>query len=81
VLEESAADGVVYAETFLSPDFCGGGDLGAWREYLPRSRGRGEAERDHGHHAARHRHLHPPFRPRPARRWRAARPRRRATGS
>ena len=34
VLEECAASNVVYAETFLSPDFCGGGDLGAWREYL-----------------------------------------------
>jgi len=34
VLEESAANGVVYSETFLSPDFCGGGDVGAWREYL-----------------------------------------------
>ena len=34
VLEESAANGVVYSETFLSPDFCGGRDLGAWREYL-----------------------------------------------
>jgi adenosine deaminase len=34
VLEESAASGVVYCETFLSPDFCGGRDLGAWREYL-----------------------------------------------
>ncbi len=34
VLEESAAHGVIYCETFLSPDFCGGGDLGAWREYL-----------------------------------------------
>ena len=34
VLEQSAAAGVVYSETFLSPDFCGGGDLGAWREYL-----------------------------------------------
>ena len=34
VLEESAGQGVVYSETFLSPDFCGGGDLGAWREYL-----------------------------------------------
>lgn len=33
-LEESAANGVVYAESFLSPDFCGGGDVGAWREYL-----------------------------------------------
>ena len=34
VLEQSAAHGVVYCETFLSPDFCGGRDLGAWREYL-----------------------------------------------
>lgn len=34
VLEESASHGVVYSETFLSPDFCGGGDLIAWREYL-----------------------------------------------
>jgi adenosine deaminase len=34
VLEQSAASGVIYCETFLSPDFCGGRDLGAWREYL-----------------------------------------------
>ncbi|QYZ68858.1 adenosine deaminase [Neotabrizicola shimadae] len=34
VLEESAANGVVYSETFLSPDFCGGRDVGAWKEYL-----------------------------------------------
>lgn len=34
VLEESASHGVVYQETFLSPDFCGGGDLAAWRDYL-----------------------------------------------
>lgn len=34
VLEQSAANGVVYSETFVSPDFCGGGDLIAWREYL-----------------------------------------------
>lgn len=34
VLEESAASGVVYSETFLSPDFCGGRDVGAWKEYL-----------------------------------------------
>ena len=34
VLAESAANGVVYSETFLSPDFCGGGDLAAWRDYL-----------------------------------------------
>lgn len=33
VLEESAASGVIYSETFLSPDFCGGRDVGAWREY------------------------------------------------
>ncbi len=34
VLEECAASGVIYAETFVSPDFCGGRDPGAWREYL-----------------------------------------------
>lgn len=34
VLEESASHGVIYTEMFLSPDFCGGGDLGAWRDYL-----------------------------------------------
>ncbi len=34
VLEESARSGVVYTEIFLSPDFCGNRDLGAWREYL-----------------------------------------------
>lgn len=34
VLAESAASGVIYSETFLSPDFCGGRDVGAWREYL-----------------------------------------------
>jgi adenosine deaminase len=34
VLEDRAEDGVIYAETFLSPDFCGGGDVVAWREYL-----------------------------------------------
>ena len=34
VLAESAANGVVYSETFLSPDFCGGRDLSAWREFL-----------------------------------------------
>ncbi|MFQ3183088.1 MAG: adenosine deaminase [Alteromonas macleodii] len=34
VLQESAAHGIVYQETFLSPDFCGGGDLAAWRDYL-----------------------------------------------
>ncbi|MEX0328444.1 MAG: adenosine deaminase [Ruegeria sp.] len=34
ILEESAENGVVYTETFLSPDFCGGGDLAAWKDYL-----------------------------------------------
>ncbi|MHA6325228.1 adenosine deaminase [Roseivivax sp. CAU 1753] len=34
LLEECADNGAVYVESFLSPDFCGGGDLGAWREYL-----------------------------------------------
>ena len=34
VLEQSAAQGVIYTEAFLSPAFCGGGDPAAWREYL-----------------------------------------------
>lgn len=34
VLTQSAAQGVVYTEVFVSPDFCGGGDLAAWRDYL-----------------------------------------------
>ncbi len=34
VLGEAAEAGVVYLESFLSPDFCGGRDPGAWREYF-----------------------------------------------
>lgn len=34
VLETSAADGVIYTELFLAPDLCGGGDPGAWPDYL-----------------------------------------------
>ncbi len=34
VLEESASHGVVYQEAFVSPDFCGGGDVAAWRDYV-----------------------------------------------
>ncbi len=34
VLAKSAADGVVYTEIFLAPDFCGDASLGAWTEYL-----------------------------------------------
>ena len=49
VLEESAAHGVVYSETFLSPDFCGGGDVGAWRDHLAAiSEAAEAAERDLG---------------------------------
>ncbi|MEX3014663.1 adenosine deaminase [Gymnodinialimonas hymeniacidonis] len=49
VLEESAAHGVVYTESFLSPDFCGGGDVGAWRDYLAAIREvADETERDMG---------------------------------
>lgn len=33
-LEQSAANGVIYSEIFLSPDHCGGGDPGAWRDHL-----------------------------------------------
>jgi adenosine deaminase len=49
VLEQSAASGVVYCETFLSPDFCGGRDVGAWREYLAAIReAADQGERDMG---------------------------------
>ena len=49
VLEESAEHGVVYSETFLSPDFCGGSDVDAWRDYLAAIRQTAqEAERDLG---------------------------------
>jgi adenosine deaminase len=34
VLAASEAEGVVYTEIFLAPDLCGGGDPGAWPEYL-----------------------------------------------
>lgn len=34
VLQESLDSGVVYTEMFVSPDFCGGRDVVAWRDYL-----------------------------------------------
>ncbi|MDB6177816.1 adenosine deaminase [Paracoccus sp. Z330] len=34
VLERSAEEGVIYTELFVSPEFCGGADLSAWRDYL-----------------------------------------------
>lgn len=34
VLEHSAEQGVIYTELFVSPEFCGGGDLAAWRDFL-----------------------------------------------
>jgi adenosine deaminase len=49
VLEQSAESGVVYSETFLSPDFCGNRDLSAWREYLHAIREAADAgQRDMG---------------------------------
>jgi adenosine deaminase len=49
VLHESAANGVVYTEVFLSPDFCGGRDLSAWREHLAAIReAAAEAQRETG---------------------------------
>ena len=48
-MEEAASHGVIYAETFVSPDFCGGGDLLAWRDYLAAMADAGaQAERDFG---------------------------------
>ncbi len=34
VLEQCSEHGVIYAETFLSPDFCGNAEVSVWREYL-----------------------------------------------
>lgn len=34
VLERCAEEGVIYAELFVSPEFCGGADVAAWRDYL-----------------------------------------------
>ena len=34
VLTNCAEEGAIYAELFVSPEFCGGGDLSAWRDYL-----------------------------------------------
>ncbi len=49
VLAESASHGVIYTESFLSPDFCGGGDLVAWRDYLAAiAQAAKDAERDDG---------------------------------
>jgi adenosine deaminase len=49
VLERSAAAGVIYTEAFLSPNFCGGGDVAAWRDYLAAMQeAAAEAERLYG---------------------------------
>ncbi|MBN2907090.1 MAG: adenosine deaminase [Rhodobacteraceae bacterium] len=49
VLEQAAAQGVIYLETFVSPDFCGGRDLAAWRDYLHAMQEAAQAaERSHG---------------------------------
>lgn len=49
VLEDAAKNGVIYLESFVSPDFCGGGDVGAWRDYLAAMQEAAqEAERDFG---------------------------------
>ena len=49
ILQESAAHGVIYTESFLSPDFCGGGDVAAWKEYLNAiQEAADQAERDFG---------------------------------
>ena len=49
VLAECAANDVIYVESFLSPEFCGGGDLSAWREYLQAIReAAAQAEALHG---------------------------------
>ncbi len=34
VLAECAEQGAIHVELFVSPEFCGGADLSAWRDYL-----------------------------------------------
>lgn len=34
VLENAGEQGAIYVELFVSPEFCGGADPGAWRDYL-----------------------------------------------
>ena len=49
VLQQSAEQGVIYTEFFLSPDFCGGYDLAAWQEYLAAiEQAAGHSEREFG---------------------------------
>lgn len=49
ILRECADNATVYVETFLSPDFCGGGDLEAWCDYLAAIReAADQAERELG---------------------------------
>ncbi|MCK0142039.1 adenosine deaminase [Aliiroseovarius sp. F20344] len=49
VLETCAEQGIIYAETFLSPDFCGGRDVAAWKDYLAAiQEAAADAERDAG---------------------------------
>ncbi|MEM9010476.1 MAG: adenosine deaminase [Pseudomonadota bacterium] len=45
VLEQSAAQGVVYTEIFVCPDLCGDGDPVAWAEYFAAITGSAEAAR------------------------------------
>ena len=49
VLQQSAEQGVIYTEVFVSPDFCGGCDLAAWQEYLAAiEQAAGHSEREFG---------------------------------
>jgi adenosine deaminase len=49
VLEQCAEHGVIYAETFVSPDFCGNAEVSAWKEYLAAmEQAAAQAERDMG---------------------------------
>lgn len=47
VLAQCADQGAIYAELFVSPEFCGGADLAAWRDYLAAmEEAAAQAERD-----------------------------------
>ena len=34
VLEECVANNIIYVESFISPEWCGGNDVSAWKEYV-----------------------------------------------
>ena len=49
MLQQSAEQGLIYTEVFVSPDFCGGCGSAAWQEYLAAiEQAAGHSEREFG---------------------------------